>query len=219
MTDTVHLDRLAYIRLKESELSSTNVFSAHLVEERTSKLMPDLTVHAVQWCAQHGHPVLVLRTTDGRAFIVAMSTDDAIAFATTPNASDVSRAPRRLHRLVETLAAALSARLSAVHLHVGLDDVLRASLQIDGPQGEIMLPAHFADGVALASRNQLPLRISAQDLARVPLMRLSEAEVEAPLASPALPPFAAVRPEPPAAFRSVIESLELDDFGPAPGSA
>jgi bifunctional DNase/RNase len=181
--------------------------------------MPDLSVHAVQWCSQHGHPVLALRTDDGRAFIVAMTTDDAIAFATNPHAGDASRAPRRLHRLVEALVAALSAKLSAVHLHVGSDDVLRASLQIDGPQGEIMLPAHFVDGVALASRNQLPLRISAQDLARVPLMRLGEAEVEAPMASPALPPVAAERPEPPTAFRSVIESLELDDFGPAPGSA
>ena len=106
--------------------------------------MPDLSVHAVQWCSQHGHPVLALRTDDGRAFIVAMTTDDATAFAATPHASDASRAPRRLHRLVEALVAALSAQLVAVHLHVGPDDVLRASLQIDGPQGEIMLPAHFA---------------------------------------------------------------------------
>ena len=181
--------------------------------------MPDLSVHAVQWCSQHGHPVLALRTDDGRAFIVAMTTDDAIGFAMTPAASDASRAPRRLHRLVEALVASLSAKLSMVHLHVGSDDVLRASLQIDGLQGEIMLPAHFADGVALANRNQLPLRISAQDLARVPLMRLSEAEVEAPLAAPALPPIATERPVPPAAFRALIDSLELDDFDASPGNA
>ncbi|MCA9877839.1 MAG: hypothetical protein KC442_08655, partial [Thermomicrobiales bacterium] len=104
-------------------------------------------------------------------------------------------------------------------LHVGADDVLRASLQIDSPQGEIMLPAHFADGVALASRNQVPLRISAQDLARVPLMRLSDTEVAAPLPSPALPPVSTERLAPPSAFRALIDSLELDDFGPAPGSA
>ena len=181
--------------------------------------MPDLSVHAVQWCSQHGHPVLALRTTDGRAFIVAMTNDDAVAFATTPHSSDIGRAPRRLHRLVEALVAAFSAKLSAVHLQVGSDDVLRASLQIDGPQGEIMLPAHFADGVALAHRNQLPLRISAQDLARVPLMRLSEAEVEAPMAAPVPPPVSTERTEAPLAFRALIESLELDDFGPAPGSA
>jgi hypothetical protein len=160
-----------------------------------------------------------LRTTDGRAFMVAMTTDDAIAFATTPHAGDVSRAPRRLHRLVEALVAAFSAKLSAVHLHVGSDDVLRASLQIDGPQGEIMLPAHFADGVALASSNQLPLRISTQDLARVPLMRLGETEGDAQMVSPTQPPVDTAHPEPPTAFRALIESLELDDFGPAAGGA
>jgi bifunctional DNase/RNase len=181
--------------------------------------MPDLSVHAVQWCSQHGHPVLALRTSDARAFIVAMTTDDATAFATTPNASDASRTPRRLHRLVEALVAAISAKLSAVHLHVGSDDVLRASLEIDGPQGEIMLPAHFADGVALAHRNQIPLRISAQDLARVPLTRLSEAEVDSPLSSPGLPPVSTERSAPPPAFQALIESLELDDFGPAQESA
>ena len=181
--------------------------------------MPDLSVHAVQWCSQHGHPVLALRTEDGRAFLVAMTTDDAVAFAGTPTVADTGRAPRRLHRLVESLLAALNAKLAAVHLHVGLDDVLRASVQVVGPQGEITLPAHFADGVALASRNQLPLHISAQDLARVPLIRLDEAELGKPLASSSLPPVSAQQSEPPSAFRALIESLELDDFGPAPGHA
>jgi hypothetical protein len=48
-------------------------------------------------------------------------------------------------------------------------------------------------------------------------MRLSEAEIDAPLAAPALPPVVTARPEPPTAFRALIESLDLDDFGPAPG--
>jgi bifunctional DNase/RNase len=181
--------------------------------------MPELSVHAVQWCSQHGHPVLALRTDDGRVFLVTMATDDAAAFAEMPAAGDIGRAPRRLHRMVEALIAALNAKLTAVHLHVGMDDVLRASLQIDGPQGEIMLPAHFADGVALANRNQIPLHISPQDLARVPMMRLSEAEMATSMASPAIPPVSTERNTPPPAFQALIESLELDDFGPAPGSA
>ncbi len=64
-------------------------------------------------------------------------------------------------------------RTLAVHLYAEIGDVLRASLQIAAIQGEIMPPAHVADGVALESRNRLPLRISARHLARVPLMRLS----------------------------------------------
>ncbi|MFT4040272.1 MAG: DUF151 domain-containing protein [Thermomicrobiales bacterium] len=180
--------------------------------------MPDLSLHAVQWCSQHGHPILALRTDDGRAFIVAMTTEDAVAFADMPDAASSGRAPRRLHRLVEAMIAALAARLEAVHLHVGLDDVLRASLQIAGPHGEIMLPAHFADGVALAHRNRIPLQISPADLARVPMTQLTDTSVEAPLpsASSALPPAARERTQPPSVYHAFIDSLELDDFGPAP---
>ena len=72
---------------------------------------------------------------------------------------------------------------------------------------------------ALACLALAGLSASAQDLARVPLMRLSEAEVEAPLAAPALPPIATERPVPPAAFRALIDSLELDDFDASPGNA
>lgn len=179
--------------------------------------MPDLSLHAVQWCSQHGHPVLALRTDDGRAFIVAMTTEDATAFADMPDAASSGRAPRRLHRLVEALVAALAARLEAVHLHVGLDDVLRASLQIAGPHGEIMLPAHFADGVALAHRNRIPLQISPADLARVPLTKLADASEGLPLPSSSAQPSAArERTQPPSAYHAFIDSLELDDFGPAP---
>lgn len=64
-------------------------------------------------------------------------------------------------------------RTLAVHLYAEIGDVLRASLQIAAIHGEIMPPAHVADGVTLESRNRLPLRISAQHLVRVPLMRLS----------------------------------------------
>ena len=111
--------------------------------------------HVGQQRTDQGHVGVVGEADDGG--------DDAIAFATTPDSIDASRAPRRLHRLVEAMVAALSAKLSAVHLHVGADDVLRASLQIDGPQGEIMLPAHFADGVALAEIQGLNKKLEAKD--------------------------------------------------------
>jgi hypothetical protein len=40
----------------------------------------------------------------------------------------------------------------------------------------------------------------------------------APLEIETLPPVVMERPEPPQVFRALIESLELDDFGPAPGN-
>lgn len=174
--------------------------------------MMDLTLHAVQWCSQHGHPMLALRTTDARYFVVAMTTDDAVALATMPDALDTSRPPRRLYRLLEAMLAALGAHLTEIHLHVGTDAVLRASLHGEGPGGEIALPAHFADGVALAYRGQLPLRMPEEDLARVPLAVLGEQSAwpeggRDPLAM--LPET----PLPPAVFREVIDGLDLDGFG------
>jgi bifunctional DNase/RNase len=177
--------------------------------------MAELHLLAVQWCAQHGHPVLALRTGDNRFFIVAMTTEDAMALAIMPDAADSGRPPRRLHRLLETTVAALGARLTEVRLHVGRDDVLRASLHLHSPAGALSLPAHFADGVALAHRARAPLRMADEDLRRVPLAPLAGETMEFPMPSPSFPA------PPPEAFRAVIEALDLDDFGPrrgAPGS-
>ena len=165
--------------------------------------MADLTLHAVQWCAQHGHPVLALRTVDARYFIVALTAEDAGALATFPGEPDTARSPRRLYGLVEATVTALGARLTEVRLHVGSDDVLRASLRLSGKDGELALPAHFADGVAIAHRGHVPLRMADEDLERVPLAPL------APLSGLPASPHAA----PPAAFRSLIESLDLDGIG------
>jgi bifunctional DNase/RNase len=178
--------------------------------------MADLRLHAVQWCSQHGHPVLALRTSDDRFFIVAMSAEDAVALAAIPDTADSGRPSRRLHHLVESTVAALGARLIEVRLHVGRDDVLRASLQVQGPAGELALPAHFADGVALAHHGQLPLRMADEDLRRVPLTPLAAAEPPFPAmpapgerpGTPASPPHPA-----PEAFRALIDSLDLDGFG------
>lgn len=175
--------------------------------------MMDLTLHAVQWCSQHGHPVLALRTSDDRYFVVAMTTDDAVALATMPDVVDTTRPPRRLYRLLEATLAALGARLTEIHLHVGPDAVLRASLQAVGPRGELALPAHFADGVALAYRGQLPLRMPDEDLVRVPLAVLDDQSAwpdggRDPLRM--MPPQSAL---PPDVFRDVIDGLNLDDFG------
>jgi bifunctional DNase/RNase len=166
--------------------------------------MADLTLHAVQWCSQHGHPVLALRTTDERFFIVAMTAEDAVALAIMPDSVDSGRPPRRLHTLIESIVAALGARVTEVHLHVGRDAVLRASLHMTTPRGELSLPAHFADGVALAHRGRLPLRMADEDLRWVPLAPLVPLEGAMPVREPQTPPEA---------FRTLIESLDLDGFG------
>ncbi len=178
--------------------------------------MAELSLHAVQWCSQHGHPVLALRTGDNRYFIVALAQEDAVALAPLPDHADGGKPPRRLHRLLEETVAACGARLREVHLHVGKDDILRASLQLSGPAGELNLPAHFADGIALAFRGHLPIRMAETDLARVPLTPLAPsehalpAEAQTTRESPRQPTL------PPEAFRAVIEALDLEGLGRGP---
>ena len=172
--------------------------------------MTELRLHAVQWCAQHGHPVMALRTADDRFFIVAMTADDAVGLAMIPDSADNGRAPRRLHRLLEATVAALGAQLTEVHLRVGPDDVLRAALHLRGPAGGLTIPAHFADGIALAQRGRVPLRMADDDLRRVPLAPLLADEPVFPLAT-------AEAASPPEAFRDFIDALDLDGFGPAQG--
>jgi bifunctional DNase/RNase len=162
--------------------------------------MADLTLHTVQWCAQHGHPVLALRTADDRYCIVAISIADAVALAFRPGQTGEEHPVRRLHALVETAVTALGARLTEVRLYLGDDHLLRASLQAFGPTGQLTLPAHFADGIALAQRGCLPLRMSDSDLDRVPLTPIVTADPGVGRATP------------PEAFRALIEELDLGGF-------
>ena len=163
----------------------------------------DLKVHDVHWCPTHGHPLLTMRLTGtDRYFVVSMGLDDAASLA--PHPSHPGAASRtRLYGLLESSIAGLGAEMTEVQLFVGDDSVLRAAVRIDGPRGKLTLPIHFADGIALAHRRQVPLRMSEEDVERVPA------------GPPAMP-----RPGSGshghghlAPYREVVESLDLDDFG------
>jgi bifunctional DNase/RNase len=157
--------------------------------------MVQLVIHAVQWCAAHGHPVLALRIAGGdRFFVVAIGAEDAAGLAP---GGPAAAGKAGLLRLVEDAVAGLGGRPVAVWLRVGDDGVLRATLRVAGPRGEVSLPAAFADGIALANRARLPLLMEDADLARVPL---------GPGGTP--PPA-----RPPAPFRDLIDALDLDGLG------
>lgn len=171
--------------------------------------MVDLRVHEVMWCAHHGHPMLTLHLSGtDRFFAVSMAPDDAASLATRPT-HGAATSRTRLYSLVESSIAGLGARLTEVQLFVGHDAVLRAVVRITGPAGDLTLPTHFADGIALAHRRRVPLRMSEDDIGRVP---------SSP--APAVPPrLAADHPGEVklAPFRDVIDGLDLDDFGPLDG--
>jgi bifunctional DNase/RNase len=166
--------------------------------------MVDLTVHAMLWCAQHGHPVLTLRAgQEDRHFAVAIAAEDAQAMALWQHAD--GRPHRiRLLELIETMLAGLGARLTEVRLRVGVDGVLRASVRLDrgerAPGGALELSAHFADAIVLARRGPAPIRMADEDLARIPLAAFGPPPTDE--AREALGPF-----------RRLIESLDLDGIG------
>jgi len=163
--------------------------------------MLDLVPQEVLWCVRHGHPVLALCTRpDDRCFTVALAADDAATFATWQHAGrDPGRA--RLYALLESVIADLEGRLAEVRLEVGPDVVLRASLRLERPAGETTLPASFVDGILLAHRVRVPLRIAEADLARIPA---------SPFDRPRPDDRAADPPEP---FRRFVEGLDLDGLG------
>lgn len=163
--------------------------------------MLELIPQEILWCVRHGHPVLALCTRPpGRCFTVALAADDAATFASWQLPErDPGRA--RLYALIESVIAGLEGRLAEVRMEVGPDVVLRASLRLAGPAGETALPASFVDGILLAHRLRVPLRIATLDLARIPAS-----------------PFDRPRPddrtaEPPEPFRRFLDSLDLDGFG------
>jgi len=165
--------------------------------------MIDLRVHEIFWCVQHGHPVLALRAAaSDRFFAVALAAEDAASLAAHPTGRP-GGGHARFYPLLEATIAGLGARLTEVRLHVGADRVLRASLYLAGPRGPLALPAYFVDGILLAHRGRLPLRMADADLARVPVTALPAGDPEPRADEPSLAPF-----------RHFIESLDLDGLGP-----
>ncbi len=170
---------------------------------RTAVAMVDLLVHEVMWCVRHGHPVLALRLhgTD-RYFAVAMAADDASALASHP-ATGTLTGRTRLYNLVESTVAGLNGHIVEVQLFVDTNAILQAAVRIAAPGGEFTLPSHFADGIALAHRRRIPLRMAEEDVSRIPA-----ATVSPPAHHPEHASSMSLGP-----FRDLIESLDLDEFG------
>lgn len=165
-------------------------------------MMADLVLDGVQWCAHHGHPFLVLRTpTSDRYLAVAISPEDAQAMAVaSPAAADRTR----VLGLLQAMLAGLHARLTGVELTIGPGGDLCAALRIEGPRHALTLPAHFADGLILARRGRLPLRMADEVLARVPF------SAPPPRAQPASEARTEPKPDAFNPFRTFVESLDLD---------
>lgn len=157
--------------------------------------MAELTFHDVEWFAERGHPLLVLGVVDrpGEFLTVALSTGDAQALALTPSGDGKERL--RLLGLVETVLGQLDARLQSVEFFVGPNRLLQAKLHITAGHQELVLPANFADAIALASRAAIPLVMADADLAKAISPRAEAVDVSTSV--------------PVRAIREFVETLDL----------
>jgi bifunctional DNase/RNase len=157
-------------------------------------VLTEALLSEIVWCPQHGQPVLLYDTVDGdRRYAVTVSAEDARLFAPAGWSLDV--APARQYMLVEAVLAAVGSRLADVTLRPGVDGVFVAELRLIGPAGAVTVPAHGIDGLLLAHRVGLPVRIATTTLTGCQ-------EATGP---PATDPLAAYRP--------TIEALDLDGLG------
>jgi bifunctional DNase/RNase len=167
-------------------------------------MMVELHVHEVVWCGQHGHPVLALRPAGSdHYFAVAMSVEDAAALAPRPSIT-APGSRLRLYTLLEETIAGLGGQVEAVHLRIGDDAILHASVHVAGPLGTVTLPSHFADGIAIAQRQRIPLRMLESDVDRIP-----SSVLPAPAQSHERAVENGLQP-----FRELIDSLDFDGLEP-----
>ncbi len=166
--------------------------------------MMELSIHDVEWCPHHGHPVLILREEGGDRYVaVALSAEDAQALSASACGTAASRV--RLCGTIHEMLAGLGARLYDVSLDLAENGLLRACLWLDGPEGGSMVPAHATDGILLARMAGLPLRMPDEDLKRVGHPMLSAKNTGGREAS------APSEPDNLAPFRRFLESLNSEE--------
>jgi hypothetical protein len=155
-----------------------------------------LDLHDIVWCPAHGHPALVYREAGGDLGVtIGVAAEDAQLLAGVQGGG----ARQMLLRLLEEMIAALGATPVDVRLSVSDDRGVRAELLLAGPTGLTTLPIHAADGLIVARRAGVPVRMRPADLSR--LRREADRSPTAPESDPL------------AAFRAAVEALDLDGLG------
>jgi bifunctional DNase/RNase len=128
--------------------------------------MIDLRPCDITWHPVAGQPVVIYGDRGGTLRLpIGIGAEDARLLVA---ASEADSSPRqRLFRLLGETLGTLGGRLVEVTLTFRCAEVLEARLRLDGPRGPVALTAPAVDGLILARRAGLPVRVATADLARL----------------------------------------------------
>jgi bifunctional DNase/RNase len=154
--------------------------------------------------------VVVLKEAAAERYLpIAIGPAEAVAIAVKLMGADV---PRPLaHDLIGATVRALGGRVQRVLIHAVVDGVFRARVELAASGRDLEVDSRPSDAIALAMRLHAPILVEEAVLARHALVPNQRAPGRA--AEAAGPAGERVRDEQLAAFREVVERLDLDDLG------
>lgn len=123
--------------------------------------MVTLTCHSVVW-DDDGCPLLAVQIgTEPRFITISLTPETLQALSAQTDTPDTGYA--RLIGFIQSLLANADMQSPTVEIRAGTDERLHAALIMDGPTGRVSVPIHTIDGLLLAHRSAMPVRLVASD--------------------------------------------------------
>ena len=150
--------------------------------------MVEMHVEGLSLDPQTRKPIVILRQNDGKGLLpLWIGAMEAMTISLVLNGEEL---PRPLaHDLLLMVARALNGTLTGVDIVDYRDDIYYAVLLLRGPAGLISVDCRPSDGIALALRASVPIRVKATSLKRPPANRSPAASIPPPGTRPVpMPP-------------------------------
>jgi bifunctional DNase/RNase len=96
---------------------------------------------------------------------IAVSVEDAQSLATQPFVTNSTRC--QMYALLEACMQTFGFHINGVTVRIGKDGMTDTLLRLDGIATSAALPARLADGIALARRANVPIRMKQEDADRI----------------------------------------------------
>ncbi len=169
--------------------------------------MREMVIYGVSFDMVGKQPIVLLKTADGNRFLpIWIGHPEAAAILVKLQ----NHAPARpmTHDLLNDVLGHLDAEVVSIAVTEMRENTYYARITLQQNGSEIEVDSRPSDAIALAVRIGVPIFVEESVLARGAI----EPEEERP-AKPAAKPEESIREEDLAAFRDVINQLNLDDLG------